>query len=80
MHDQPISTRRVRRPCSSPTTLTAHELCGNAQVETVSGFAAHHFSGSASSEGVKPRARVNCVAKELAGLAVTAFPSLLRVP
>jgi len=46
----------------------------------VSGFAAHHFSGSASSEGVKPRARVNCVAKELAGLAVTAFLSPAACP
>ena len=52
--------------------LHSENVCGNAQVETVSGFAAHHFSSSAGSEGVKPRARVNCVAKELAGLAVIA--------
>lgn len=36
----------------------------------MTGFAAHHFSSSAGSEGVKPRARMNSIAKELAGLAV----------
>ncbi len=39
-------------------------------MDTVSGFAAHHFTTAANSEGVKPRARTNRVAKELAGLGV----------
>ena len=65
--------------CLSSLVLTgAYPAVHVAQVETVSGFSAHHYLSSASSEGAKPRARVNCVAKELAGLAVCALTGPLQ--